>query len=158
MCLLSSWNRKVEGASSISGYKVLFWLNGKWTELLFLRRLYFLTIIYIFYENIFRFNFLSLESYYFKKTEFPPFWSAATDLNKQKTDKRFSQKVNDCFRTQCCVFFVLDYSRCYNRLNKYTVHFLRKCPSFQPRIIWELTDQKPQFQLNWGLYLVLLDQ
>ena len=119
---------------------------------------YIFYALYFFYENTFRFNFLSLQSYYFKKTEFPPFWSAATDLNKQKTDKRFSQKVNDCFRTQCCVFFVLGYSRCYNRLNKYTVHFLRKCPSFQPRIIWELTDQKPQFQLNWGLYLVLLDQ
>ena len=98
MCLLSSWNRKVEGASSISGYKVLFWLNGKWTELLFLRRLYFLTIIYCFYENTFRFNFLSLESYYYKKTEFPSFWLAAINLNKPKTDKKLSQKVNDSFR------------------------------------------------------------
>ena len=103
MCLLSSWNRKVEGASSISGYKVLFWLNGKWTELLFLRRLYFLTIIYCFYENTFRFHFVSLESYYYKKTEFPSFWLAAINLNKPKTDKKLSQKVNDCFRPQLLV-------------------------------------------------------
>ena len=103
MCLLSSWNRKVEGASSISGYKVLFWLNGKWTELLFLRRLYFLTIIYCFYENTFRFHFVSLESYYYKKTEFPSFWLASINLNKPKTDKKLSQKVNDCFRPQLLV-------------------------------------------------------
>ena len=105
MCLLSSWNRKVEGASSISGYKVLFWLNGKWTELLFLRRLYFLTIIYIFFTKI-SFGSISsvfLESYYYKKTEFPSFSLAAINLNKPKTDEKLSQKVNDCFRPQLLV-------------------------------------------------------
>ena len=52
---------------------------------------YFL-ILYFFNENSFRFNFLGLESYYFKKTEFPSFWSAAIDLNKLKTDNDFLKK------------------------------------------------------------------
>ena len=137
--------------------KVLSWLNGKWTELLFLRRLYFLTIIYCFYENTFRFNFLSLESYYYKKTEFLSFWLAAINLNKPKTDKKIISKSKWLFPPAvtggfvsiwCCVFVVLDYSRCYNEV----FHFLRKCPSFQPRIIRELTDQKPRLELNWVIF------
>ena len=65
--------------------------------------IFFNHYIYIFYENIFRFNFLGLESYYYKKTEFPSFSLAAINLNKPKTDEKLSQKVNDCFRPQLLV-------------------------------------------------------
>ena len=53
-----------------------------------------------------------------------------------------------CINMMMCVFCSRLYSRCYNEV----FHFLRKCPSFQPRIIRELTDQKPRLELNWVIF------
>ena len=142
--------------------KVLFWLNGKWTELLFLRRLYFLTIIYIFFENTFRFNFLSLESYYCKKTEFPSFWLAAINLNKPKTDKKLSQKVNDCFRPRLLAALYQYDVVCF--LFSTTQDAIMKCSISCANVLRfsrELSENylTKNFGSNWiGLYLVLLDQ